>query len=429
MVLEGPVEGHQDEGHQDPQRNVPTKATKAIMATMVHFSTVTTVAIIATMATVAALASVTTLGIGTTNVSMAIVPTVTHDVTMPTVATMVTVTTEATMAPVVTQVTKVTMATTAAVATTARFCETICDDEKEFQLSDIYQHVQCPQCPTLALVASPLSLDPLVWTLAQLAMTMATTAITVMLLDMAWHSFDDQYPGCRHAMTELLPALICFEFQQNPLFAQVWVKAAAEWWRRGPPVTPLSSAQAIALMAYTMKDVYKEFNAAVRVAGRSRQEYQNNFHFKMLHFLLTQALATLRDTRGPRCHHVFRGVLGVRFETRCGDTIRFGQFTSTSLHKQIAQQFGTDTMFQVQTCYGEDIREFSSNPSEQEVLIPPFETFEVTSVTQEGDRALIQLRSSWTFSRYSCEWLRRDIMGKTWRTGTHIVGMGTPMIR
>ncbi|KAM3680590.1 erythroblast NAD(P)(+)--arginine ADP-ribosyltransferase-like [Ammospiza maritima maritima] len=261
-------------------------------------------------------------------------------------------------------------------------------------------------------------LDPLFWTLALLAMTMANTAFMVVSLDMAWNSFDDQYPGCRHTMTELLPALNHFEFQQNPLFAQTWVKAADEWWRRGPPVTPLSPAQAIALMTYTMKDVYKEFNAAVHVAGRSRQEYQDNFHFKTLHFLLIQALVTLRDNRGPRCHHVFRGVRGVLFKARCGDTIRFGRFTSTSLHKQIAQQFGTDTMFQVQTCFGEDIREFSSSPSEEEVLIPPFETFEVTSVIQEGDRALIQLRSSGTFSRYSCEWLRRDIMGKTWRTGT-----------
>ncbi|NWT99099.1 NRT2 ribosyltransferase, partial [Urocynchramus pylzowi] len=261
------------------------------------------------------------------------------------------------------------------------------------------------------------SLDSLVQTLARLAMTVATTAITVVPLDMAQDSFDDQYAGCRHAMTEVLPALNRFEFQQNPLFARVWVRAAAEWWRRGPPVTPLSPAQAVALMTYTMKDVYKEFNDAVRVAGRSRREYRDNFHFKTLHFLLTDALATLRDARGPRCHHVFRGVRGVRFEARRGDTVRFGRFTSTSLHKQIAQQFGTDTMFQVQTCQGVDIREFSSNPSEEEVLIPPFETFEVTNVTQEGDRALIQLCSSGTFSRYSCEWLRRDIVGITWRTG------------
>ncbi|NXU67102.1 NRT2 ribosyltransferase, partial [Horornis vulcanius] len=187
-------------------------------------------------------------------------------------------------------------------------------------------------------------------------------------------SFDDQYRGCRGAMTELLPALSHAEFQQNPLLARVWVKAAAEWWRRGPPVTPLSPGQAIALMTYTMKDAHKEFNAAVRAAGRSRREYRDNFHFKALHFLLTDALATLRDARGPRCHHVFRGVRGVRFQARPGDTVRFGQFTSTSLRREIAQQFGTDTVFQVQTCQGVDIREFSSSPSEEEVLIPPFET-------------------------------------------------------
>ncbi|XP_074385344.1 NAD(P)(+)--arginine ADP-ribosyltransferase 2-like [Zonotrichia albicollis] len=271
------------------------------------------------------------------------------------------------------------------------------------------------------------SLDSLVRILSLLAMTVANTGFSVVPLDMAWNSFDDQYPGCRHAMTQLLPELNHFEFQQNPLFAQTWVKAAAKWWRRGPPVTPLSPAQAIALMTYTMKDVHKEFNAAVHVAGRSHQEYRDNFHFKTLHFLLTQALVTLRENQGPRCYHVFRGVRGVRFEARCGDTIRFGRFTSTSLHRQIAQQFGTDTMFQVQTCYGVDIQKFSSKPSEEEVLIPPFETFEVTSVTQEGDRALIQLRSTGTFSRYSCEWLRHDIMGKTWKTGIPTAGMGTPM--
>ncbi|NXH39354.1 NRT2 ribosyltransferase, partial [Dicaeum eximium] len=218
-------------------------------------------------------------------------------------------------------------------------------------------------------------LDPLVWTLALLAMPVATTAIRVVPLDMAWASFDDQYRGCRHAMAALLPALNHLEFQQNPLFARVWVKAAAQWWSRGPPVTPLSPAQAIAIMTFTMKDTYKEFNDAVHVAGRSRRQYRDNFHFKTLHFLLTDALATLRDARGPRCHHVFRGVRGVRFEARRGDTVRFGRFTSTSLHKEIAQQFGTDTMFQVQTRQGVDIREFSSNPSEEEVLIPPFETF------------------------------------------------------
>ncbi|XP_071274276.1 NAD(P)(+)--arginine ADP-ribosyltransferase 2-like [Agelaius tricolor] len=251
-------------------------------------------------------------------------------------------------------------------------------------------------------------------------MTVANTGFTVVPLDMAWNSFDDQHPGCRHAMTELLPALNHFEFQQNPLFAQTWMLAAAEWWRR----VHLASQPCSRLHPHTADGATTrgsgrkpgrcricalQRSLQERLAGTHQlqwpQDETANFPFKTLHFMLTQALVTLRDTRGPRCHHVSLGVPGVRFEARCGDTIRFGRFTSTSLHKQIAQQFGTDTMFQVQTCYGVDIQEFSSSPTEEEVLIPPLETFEVTGVTQEGERAVIQLRSRGTFSRYSCEWL------------------------
>ncbi|XP_066427400.1 NAD(P)(+)--arginine ADP-ribosyltransferase 2-like [Molothrus aeneus] len=242
-------------------------------------------------------------------------------------------------------------------------------------------------------------------TLALLAMTVATVATKVVPLDMAQDSFDDQYRGCGPAMTKALPALYKFEFQKNPLFAKTWVKAEAEWRKRGSHVSPLASQwQAIALMAYSMKDIYKEFNAAVRTAGRSRQEYRNNFHFKALHFLLTQALVTLRQAQNRQCHQVFRGVRDVHFKAQQGQWVRFGQFTSTSLRKEIALRFGSDTIFLVLTCHGVDVRQFSKYPTEEEVLIPPFETFQVTQVTWDGKRTWIWLRSSGTFSKYNCEW-------------------------
>ncbi|CAN8176908.1 unnamed protein product [Coccothraustes coccothraustes] len=232
-------------------------------------------------------------------------------------------------------------------------------------------------------------------------------AIKEVTLDMAQDSFDDQYRGCGPAMTAALPALNRSEFQQNPLFAQAWVKARAKWQSRGSPVSPLSSpAQAIALMAYTMKELqlYEKFNVAVRTAGRSSQEYRDNFHFKTLHFLLTQALVTLRDTQGrQQCHRVFRGVRDIHFQTWHGQRVRFGQFASTSLKKEIALRFGTDTVFEVHTCHGVDIHQFSMYPGEEEVLIPPFETFEVTQVIWDGKRTWISLRSAGTFSKYNCE--------------------------
>ncbi|XP_030820840.1 erythroblast NAD(P)(+)--arginine ADP-ribosyltransferase-like [Camarhynchus parvulus] len=241
-------------------------------------------------------------------------------------------------------------------------------------------------------------------TLALLAMVVATVAIKVVPLDMAWDSFDDQYQGCGPAMHAKLPDLYSFERQMNHLFAWGWYRADAEWRRRGSPVSPLTSHwQAIALMAYTSPEVYKEFNAAVRTAGRSRQEYRNNFHFKMLHFLLTDALVTLRKAQNGQCHRVFRGVHDIHFQAWQGQRVRFGQFTSTSLSKGIALQFGADTIFEVHTCHGADIRQFSTYPGEEEVLIPPFETFTVTRVISDGRRTWIWLRSAGTFSKYNCQ--------------------------
>ncbi|NWI48238.1 NRT2 ribosyltransferase, partial [Picathartes gymnocephalus] len=274
------------------------------------------------------------------------------------------------------------------------------------------------------------STDPLPLTLALLAITAATAATTttppgdnatpvVVPLDMAPDAFDDQYRGCGRAMAAALPALNRSELRQSGHFAEAWALAAAEWRvRTSPPRSPLSPAQATALLAYTAPvPLHRTFNAAVREAGRSRQEYRDNFHFKTLHFLLTQALGTLRDNRGPRCLRAFRGVRGVRFEARRGRRVRFGHFASASLRNESSWSFGTDTAFQVHTCQGVEIREFSFFPYEDEVLIPPFETFEVTdvtNVTKDGDKARIVLRSTGTFSKYNCEWLRGDIVGTTW---------------
>ncbi|NXH92330.1 NRT2 ribosyltransferase, partial [Edolisoma coerulescens] len=256
------------------------------------------------------------------------------------------------------------------------------------------------------------SMAPLAHTLALLAMTVATTAVKVVPLDMAQDSFDDQYQGCGPAMTAELPALNRSELQQSGHFAKAWALAAAEWRVRTSPGSPLSPAQAIALLAYTAPvPLHQTFNAAVRAAGRSHQEYRDNFHFKTLHFLLTQALAQLRGTQGQQCHDVFRGVHNCQFQAQRGQKVRFGQFASTSPSITTALSFGMDTVFQVHTCHGVAIREFSRYRGEKE-------TFEVTNATGDGKRARIWLRSTGTHSTYNCEWLRGDVTeGTTWGDG------------
>ncbi|NXU92934.1 NRT2 ribosyltransferase, partial [Xiphorhynchus elegans] len=80
----------------------------------------------------------------------------------------------------------------------------------------------------------------------------------------------------------------------------------------------------------------------------------------------TKALGDLRSAQSPPgCLHVYRGVRGIRFTAQPGQIIRFGQFTSCSLKKDKAKQFGNDTFFEVDTCHGAAIRDFSFYPEEE----------------------------------------------------------------
>lgn len=280
-----------------------------------------------------------------------------------------------------------------------------------------------------------LTMEYLVLGLALLAGTLTAGSplhrrdlIKEVALDMAPNSFDDQYRGCGRMMKEELQELNRTEFTNNSVYANAWTIAAAEWRnRRGRvPQTPtLRPEHAIAFLAYTQQGpLYRAFNVAVREAGRSRGEYLRNFHFKVLHFLLTEALHSLRDTRHHQCHRVYRGVQGIRFTARSWQSIRFGHFTSASLRYESTQNFGQDTFFSMETCYGVPIRDFSSFPEEEEVLIPPFESFEVTSVTRNGSRALIQLRSQAANSTYNCEFVKGDVPAGRSLAATGVQRMG-----
>ncbi|XP_014817671.1 PREDICTED: NAD(P)(+)--arginine ADP-ribosyltransferase 2-like [Calidris pugnax] len=228
-------------------------------------------------------------------------------------------------------------------------------------------------------------------------------------LDMACTSFDDQYRGCGHQMDKELGKLHQMELTKNSIYAHYWPLAAAEWKKRAayvPRPPALRAEHATALLAYSRNgSLYKAFNTAVREAGRSRNVYLYKFHFKTLHYLLTQALKILRNAQ-PNCYHVYRGNRNIHFTAKRHDLIRFGQFASTSFVKETAEFFGRDTFFSLSTYHGFPIRNFSFFPNVNEVLVPPYETFEVIDIRKQGNATHIKLLPKGTYSRYNCEWLK-----------------------
>ncbi|XP_061443330.1 erythroblast NAD(P)(+)--arginine ADP-ribosyltransferase-like [Rhineura floridana] len=236
-------------------------------------------------------------------------------------------------------------------------------------------------------------------------------------LDMALNSFDDQYKGCERVMEKELQKLHQSELLKNKNYTKAWKEAINRWKDKKWP-SSLKPEYATAIMAYTFEEprLYPDFNSAVREAGKSMEHYRNHFSFKTLHFLLTRALQDLRTSNPPRpqCYMVFHGVSNIHFSTTEKAIVRFGQFTSSSENEAIAKGFaeglglsfgqsGAKTIFEIYTCHGVSIKEFSDMPPEDEVLIPPYEKFRVVhSRKGEEGTTRIQLRSAGTFSKYNC---------------------------
>ncbi|XP_058041265.1 GPI-linked NAD(P)(+)--arginine ADP-ribosyltransferase 1 isoform X2 [Ahaetulla prasina] len=235
-------------------------------------------------------------------------------------------------------------------------------------------------------------------------------SVKEVLLNMALTSFDDQYKGCVELMEAEVAELNRTEFATNRIYADAWAEAASMWKEKKASFSEFSALKpeyAIALMAYTIQGrFHKDFNAAVREAGRNRDDYLNHFHFKAFHFLLTRALHLLSITAEPRCHKVYRGVRNIRFTSERAKLVRFGQFTSSSRSNESALRFGKDSFFTIETCYGVNIKNYSFFPGEEEVLIPPFEKFKVVNFTKGQETNFIHLLSLEDDSIYNCVFVK-----------------------
>lgn len=200
-------------------------------------------------------------------------------------------------------------------------------------------------------------------------------------LDMAPDAFDDQYEGCVEEMEKKAPELLEKDFNMNRRLKLEWERAEQKWEmiknRMSYPKGFLN-LHGTALVTYT-GDIHKDFNDAVREFKKN----PDNFHYRAFHYYLTRALQLLSN---QNCYSVYRGTKD-RFHYSGKGSVRFGQFASSSLNKEVAlKNFSgaTGTLYTIKTCLGVYIKAFSYYPSEEEVLIPAYEVYHKVSVTQSG---------------------------------------------
>lgn len=198
----------------------------------------------------------------------------------------------------------------------------------------------------------------------------------IVQLDMALDSVDDIYVGCKKSMACLVETVLQVELNNSPEFRTVWQDAQHN---HEPPEDDLKEKHSVAIYVYTNSRyfLYQHFNNAVR---SGKQQYKDKtYTWYSLQFLLTEAIQILKETQ-KGCKLTYRGT-NIDFNRNVlNHQVRFGSFTSSSLSSTVAEKFGNKSCFKITTCEGADLTKYSTFPDETEVLIPPYEVFEVKEI-------------------------------------------------
>ncbi|XP_062244578.1 erythroblast NAD(P)(+)--arginine ADP-ribosyltransferase-like [Platichthys flesus] len=203
-------------------------------------------------------------------------------------------------------------------------------------------------------------------------------AIQSIPLNLAKDSVDDMFLGCNVRMAKFVNNKY-FKKENNGTFADVWKKSnncsIEKFQNKDKKDVALTKNHTQAICAFTSNflEFYQTFNAAVRT---SKKQYGTSFPFHFLHFWLTSAVQILNENTD--CKTTYRRTKDV-FSGKVGQIIRLGSFSSSSA-KPNQTEFGNKTCFEINTCLGAPLKNYSTFPNEEEVLIPPYERFKIIKI-------------------------------------------------
>ncbi|XP_054459895.1 NAD(P)(+)--arginine ADP-ribosyltransferase 1-like [Anoplopoma fimbria] len=221
-------------------------------------------------------------------------------------------------------------------------------------------------------------------------------------LSLSLDSVDDMYYGCSERMLIKVKRHFLPRSTREGLHSTYTGFCALKAMKNKDIYDQLSRDHFRALCAYTAGSYY-DLNHAVR---RGKASYSTSFEFNALHFLLSDAIRLLKVNQRS-CFTTYRRSR-LLFSGELGQTIRFGSFASSSFNKNL-HQFGRGTCFEIDTCYGAYLKSYSEFDSdEDEVLIPPYEMFNIVSVDMSGENdlhchAFYKLETAGVYSNLNCQ--------------------------
>ncbi|XP_073720103.1 GPI-linked NAD(P)(+)--arginine ADP-ribosyltransferase 1 isoform X2 [Misgurnus anguillicaudatus] len=218
------------------------------------------------------------------------------------------------------------------------------------------------------------------------------------------------YKRCRDKMLQRVikpGGLLQTELNTNKDFKLMW-KANATCGTKIPGVTQEHMA---ALQSYADADekFHKSFNTQLYNKGTNITMYQDQFSFKSLHFLLTDAMQLL-SKKSMTCRNVYSGTEKT-YNIAVKDVIRFGSFLPAKLSFNVAFEDAVDsdgTIFEITSCTVVNLDEMCKS-EEIDLLISPDEAFDVEDIRKVGPKdeeiTMVILKPSASHRSFDCSHL------------------------
>uniref|UniRef100_A0A3B1J8N0 NAD(P)(+)--arginine ADP-ribosyltransferase n=1 Tax=Astyanax mexicanus TaxID=7994 RepID=A0A3B1J8N0_ASTMX len=225
---------------------------------------------------------------------------------------------------------------------------------------------------------------------------------------MTLDSVDDPFDGCKDEMRELIRS----EYLEEELKAGDKFMRFNENWKKDTLHLQLKNVSDEELRNLTLRAYTGSFFSIMNTKMRTgRKHYETTFGLISLHFLITDGIQHLNPDN--KCQTTYR--FGKEKYVINGNKMRFGSFTSSS-HNPNLRQFGRETCFIIETCFGADISELS-HFDEAEVLIPPYEEFnnvdlpEIPEELKDCGRVYEVMSTKVKKNNMNCELLKIRQMG------------------
>ncbi|XP_074486042.1 erythroblast NAD(P)(+)--arginine ADP-ribosyltransferase [Sebastes fasciatus] len=220
--------------------------------------------------------------------------------------------------------------------------------------------------------------------LAAIVFYYEVTAGSEKLLDMAPDAVDYMYDGCRKEAMETFihSGLLKQELNASEGFQKAW-NAKTTCSKLIPGGT---KEHTDALLAYAdgEAEFTETFDKAVKTMGGNVSTYENDFHFKSLHFLLMDSMSLPNPKEKCKTVHV----LTDKYTAEKGSKVRFGKFTKAHSSYSAVQDmtdWEAQVIFNITSCFFVNLGDNICSEEKDMVLLSPAEVFTVEAVNVKYD--------------------------------------------